>query len=194
MFATVECEATIFGFTNLRLDVASGIPLVLALPGADHVLAFLPSGRWALLSHIERDDAIRHFNDAALPAPGVVITAPASDQDARERSDASDEVSASAQAPIPLFDSGHYVSAVAELGTDAAFSLAFADSPDGVAAARSAGLQVIGVAAVRDPDELGDADLVIPSLLSVRVLGVHPFIVMEVDAIPDLGTGSARRR
>lgn len=180
MFATVECEATVFGFRKRRPELAAEIPCVLALPGADHVLDFLPDDRWALLSHAPMSELSVHFKAAELPGPQVVVTAP---------------IPADADPSVePEFATHHYIEAVAELGADPSVSLSFEDTREGVAAAKGAGLQVIGVAALVPPEELDEADLVIPSLLSVRVLGTHPFIVMEVDAIPDVGTGVARRR
>lgn len=88
-----------------------------------------------------------------------------------------------------------YERAAEALGADPHVCLAFEDTEVGVAAARSAGLQVVGVAPGEiDPRSLAAADFVVPTLLSVRVLGTHPFVVLEVDAIPDVGTGAARRR
>lgn len=198
MFATVECEATVFGFRRIRPEAAAGIPFVLSLPGADHVLEFLPSDRWALLTHVPRDEIVAHFDHAQLPVPRVIVI---SSTGAGDRSPGGSSGESSGESPggsaqdlHVAFDSQHYVEAVAELGADPACSLSFEDSPDGVEAAKNAGLQVIGVAAISAPEELCSADLVVPSLLSVRVLGTHPFIVMEVDAIPDIGTGTARRR
>lgn len=184
MFATVECEATVFGLRKVRTELASEIPCVLALPGADHVLDFLPVDRWALLSHVPLHEVDAQFRAAELPVPKVVVTAPARKVGPVE---ADDELTTA-------FQPQQYVEAITELGADPSVSLSFEDTPDGVTAAKAAGLQVIGVAAVLAPEALDGADLVIPSLLSVRVLGTHPFIVMEVDAIPDVGTGSARRR
>lgn len=180
MFATVECEVAVFGFRKRRPELAAEIPLVLALPGVDHVLDLLPEDRWALLSHAPHDELRVQFKAAQLPCPQVVVTSPIGDDQ-----DPTTE---------PVFDVHHYVEAVAELGADPSVSLSFEDTPDGVAAAKTAGLQVVGVASVEPPEAFDDADLVVPSLLSVRVLGTHPFIVMEVDAIPDIGTGVARRR
>lgn len=174
MFATVECEAAVFGCRTVRPELASLVPSVLALPGADHVLEALPPDRWALLAD-EDEATLRHaFTAVALPTPPVVV-APGG--------------------PEGVHTGVDYEAAAAALGADPHVCLAFEDTETGVAAARSAGLQVIGVAPGDiDPTDLAAADLVVPTLLSVRVLGAHPFVVLEVDAIPDLGTGTARRR
>jgi beta-phosphoglucomutase-like phosphatase (HAD superfamily) len=168
VFATVECEAVVFGCRVVRPALAVGVPAVLALPGADHVLASLPAERWALLSDDVADEVVARFRAIELPAPPVVVSG--------------------------AFDATHHRAAIAALGVDPAVSLCFEDTADGITAARAAGLQVVGVATTAEPAELDDADLVVPSLLSVRVLGAHPFIVLEVDAVPDLGSGAGRRR
>ncbi len=170
MFTTVECEAAIFGCRTVRPEIAPDLPCVLAMAGADHVLDGIPADRWALLAAAHLDGVAERFTAASLPAPKIVVT----------------------------FDgdtsADHYLRAAEAIGTDPHVCLAFEDTPGGIDAAREAGLQVIGVSAHREPGDLGGADLIVPSLLSVRVLGTHPFVVFEVDAIPDVGTGAARRR
>ncbi len=170
MFVTVECEAAVIGCRGVRPELDANLPCVLALPGADHVLEALPDDRWVLLSH--RDDAATReaLTAAELPAPALVVVSP------------DDHLPA------------HYLEAATSLHADPQVCLAFEDTEAGVTAAKAAGMQVIGVAANVDPIELGAADFVVPSLLSVRVLGAHPFLVFEVDAIPDIGTQVARRR
>ncbi|MCX7619661.1 MAG: HAD-IA family hydrolase [Acidimicrobiales bacterium] len=170
MFATVECEAAIFGCRTIRPDVSPDLPCVLAMAGADHVLDGIPPDRWALLSATGTGVVADHFTAANLPAPKIVIPV---DGDAT---------------------AAHYLRAAEAIGTDPDVCLSFEDTPAGVDAARQAGLQVVGVTAHGEPSALDNADLVVPSLLSVRVLGTHPFVVFEVDAIPDYGTGAARRR
>lgn len=192
MFATVECEVVVFGCRSLWGEAADDLPCVLGLPGVDHVLGGLPPDRWALLAHDDAAQVTARFSAAGLPMPSVVLPG---------RSSASARASVSA-APTgrdavptpPGFSTEHYRDASARLDTDPAVCLAFEDTPGGVAAARAAGLQVVGIAVASPPEDLAEADLVVPSLLSVRVLGTHPFIVMEVDAVPGLGTGAARRR
>jgi sugar-phosphatase len=174
VFATVECEAAVFGCRTVRPDLASLVPSVLALPGADHVLDALPTDRWALLADEDETALRRAFTAVALPTPPVVV-APGG--------------------PGGVHTEVDYEAAASALGADPHVCLAFEDTAAGIDAARAAGLQVIGVAPGDiDPAGLAAADLVVPTLLSVRVLGAHPFVVLEVDAIPDLGTGAARRR
>jgi HAD superfamily hydrolase (TIGR01509 family) len=61
-----------------------------------------------------------------------------------------------------------YLAAAAELGADAEQCVALEDSETGVAAARAAGMTVIGVPSFPGVD-LGEADLVVPSLHDERV-------------------------
>jgi len=170
MFVTVECEAAVIGCRGVRPELDANLPCVLALPGADHVLEALPGDRWVLLSHHDDITTRNALAAAELPAPALVMVFP--------------------EDHLP----DHYLEAAASLHADPQVCLAIEDTAAGVAAAKSAGMQVIGVAATLEPIELGAADFVVPSLLSVRVLGAHPFLVFEVDAIPEVGTQVARRR
>ena len=174
MFVTVECEATVMGCRSVRPQLDAQLPCVLALPGADHVLDRLPDDRWAMLS--DHDDASTRemLTTAQLPLPAVVVSVTGPDGDHFAPSD--------------------HVAAADALGADPVVCLAFEDTAAGVRAAREAGMQVVGVAVHDNADELAAADFVVPSLLSVRVLGAHPFLVFEVDAIPDTGTHAGRRR
>ncbi len=167
---TVECEAAVLGCRGRPADALGALPSVLALPGADHVLDRLPEDRWVLLTADTVDATRALMAEAALPAPRHMLSCPTG----RE---------------VTLYEN-----AARAVSADPAVCLAFEDSADGVDTAREAGMQVVAVAGTSDPADLAAADFVIPSLLSVRVLGVHPFLVFEVDAIPDLGTGSGRRR
>ena len=77
------------------------------------------------------------------------------------------------------------VSATELLGADPMFSVVVAGclaTLDAAAACES----VIAVAAAAEPERLRSADHVVPSLSSVRVLGHHPVVVLEVDTIPEL--------
>lgn len=170
VFVTVECEATVIGCRSVRPELDASLPCVLALPGADHVLEGLPKDRWALLSSGDDTVARASLADAGLPAPATVIPSAVGT------------------------DPADHLDAAETLGVDPHMCLSFEDSADGVAAARAAGMQVVGVTTHDNAADLGAADFVVPSLLSVRVLGAHPFLVFEIDAIPDLGTHASRRR
>lgn len=177
MLRTIECEAAVFGCDTVDAHPTEkgGAPdpsCILAVPGADHLLDRIPSERWGALIGADVEQATEHFLAAALPLPGVLVP----------------------RTPLRTED---YVMAAVGLGADPQFCLAIEDSPIGVEAALEVGMKVIGVATAVAAHELAAADMVIPSLLSLRVVGLHPVLVLEVDALPELGTfvpGSNKRR
>jgi len=61
-----------------------------------------------------------------------------------------------------------YATACARLGVEPARSVAFEDAPAGVAAAKAAGMAVIGVSTTVPPHRLAQADRVVPNLLEIR--------------------------
>ena len=62
-----------------------------------------------------------------------------------------------------------YLKAAAALGQDIAGCLVIEDAPAGVAAARTAGAQILAVATTHAPSRLTTADAVIPDLTACRV-------------------------
>lgn len=170
MLRTVECEAAVFGCRTIEAHPTTkgGEPdpdCLLAVPGADHLLQRIPSARWAVISSTTVAISQQHFASAQIPLPGVIIEA--------------------------TDNPGHdYAEAATRLGADATFCLAVEDSPAGVTAALKLGMKVIGVATTHPPEELAGADLVIPSLHSLHVVGLRPVLVLEVDALPDIGSFS----
>lgn len=177
MLRTVECEAAVFGCATVEAQPTQkgGAPdpdCLLPAPGADHLLSRIPTERWGVIVAATLDQATSHLKSAELPLPGSVVSSPEVKPD-------------------------DYVRAAEELGADPLFCLAIEDHPRGVDAALTAGLKVIGVATNHPASELGAADMVIPSLYSLHVVGLHPVLVLEVDALPDIGTfipGQTNRR
>jgi phosphoglycolate phosphatase-like HAD superfamily hydrolase len=165
---TIECEAAVFGCDTVDAHPTEkgGAPdpsCLLAVPGADHLLDRIPAERWGALTAHDVDVAIEQFRAADLPLPGILVP--------RTSSRVED-----------------YVAATTGLGADPQFCLAIEDSPRGVDAARQLGMKVIGVATALAAGDLAAADMVIPSLLSLHVVGLHPVLVLEVDALPGFGT------
>lgn len=163
MLRTLDCEAVLLGCRTVDLDGAAAGECV-AAPGADHLLGRLPAERWGLVTAAPRDDALAHLVAAALPVPGLV---------------------ASLESGAP---SAVYAATAEGLGADPFFCLALVDGPDHVEAALVAGMKVIAVATHHEPGDLGNADMVVPSLRSLHVVGTHPVLVLEVDALPGVGT------
>jgi sugar-phosphatase len=116
---------------------------ILAVPGAAELLDALPPGRVALVTSAARVIATARLSAAGLTAPDVFITL--------------DDVDKPKPDPEP------FLRAAARLGVDPSRCVVFEDAPAGVAAARAAGCQVIGVGGTGDANELG-ADLVVDAL------------------------------
>jgi beta-phosphoglucomutase-like phosphatase (HAD superfamily) len=145
---------------------------LLAAPGADHLFARIPRERWGVITAVDVAEATKQFEMAELALPGVFLAS-------------TGEIAKD------------YVTAAERLGADPNFCLAVEDSPEGIEAALQIGMKVIAVANELTPIELSGADMVIPSLLSLHVVGLHPVLVLEVDALPDYGTfnpGQIKRR
>ncbi|MDB1087773.1 HAD-IA family hydrolase [Streptomyces sp. ACA25] len=108
---------------------------VVAIPGAAPFLAAVENLPHALVTSADRALAAARMAAAGLRMPGIRITAE----------------SVSASKPDPE----GFLKGAAELGADPADCLALEDSRAGIAAARAAGMRVIGVgprAAALDPD------------------------------------------
>jgi len=174
---TVECEAAVFGCRAVEAHPTQrgGLPdpsCLLAAPGADHLFSRIPRERWGVIATADVSEATKQFEAADLALPGVLLTM-------------SDDIEKD------------YVTAAEQLGADPNFCLAVEDSAEGIEAALRIGMKVIAVANNVSAIELSAADMVIPSLLSLHVVGLHPVLVLEVDALPDYGTfnpGTIKRR
>lgn len=161
MRRTVECEAIVFELEALTttVDEVGGCE---AAPGARYLVGQLPAGRWAVVTSGTAPVARHRLEQAGLPAPSVLVAtdvAPAHDDLTR---------------------------ALEELGADPAFSAIIAGTLSTLDALAAHDAAVITVASVGEPAQLTSAGHVVPSLSSVRVLGQHPILVLEVDTIPDL--------
>lgn len=107
---------------------------VIPIPGAARFLAALAGVPHALVTSADEGLARARMGAAGLPLPPVLVTA--------------EQVSAGKPAP------DGFLKAAAELGVDPADCLAFEDSGAGVAAAKAAGMRVVGIgerAAVHGP-------------------------------------------
>lgn len=160
MRQTVECEAIVFD-----LDVLAAIPDdgsgVEPATGAAYLLSQVPSGRWAIVTAGTAPVARHRLESAGLPVPSVLL--------------------ATDVAP----GSGDLARAAEMIGADPSFSIAVAGCLATLDAAAALD-GVIAVAAAAEADGLRRATHVVPSLSSLRVLGRHPVLVLEVDTIPDL--------
>ncbi len=101
-----------------------------AFDGVIDMLSELPSDRWAIVTSCSRRLADALIARSGLPQPRAVITA--------------DDVARGKPAP------DGYLLAASRLRVEAARSLVVEDSPQGIAAARTAGMDVVAVLRGRD--------------------------------------------
>src|SRR5947209_16488634 len=125
---------------------------VVLLPGAARLLAAAPAGRWAVVTSAGRPLAKVRLCAAGIDAP-VLVTI--------------DDVSRGKPDPEPFLLGAEL------LGVPPERCLVFEDAPAGLAAARAAGAATVAVATTHAADEL-DADVVVPDLSAVRIVGVNP--------------------
>lgn len=120
------------------------------LPGAKELLAVLVLERYAIVTSGTRQLATARLQAAGLPVPSIMITA--------------DDVRRGKPDPEP------YVAGAHHLGIEPKKCLVFEDAPSGLRSAKSAGMIAIGVPTTYQPEELAEADAVIPSLQAVMVM------------------------
>ncbi|MEU5695795.1 HAD-IA family hydrolase [Actinosynnema sp. NPDC020468] len=140
-FLPVEREAR--RMERREVDDVAGI---VARPGGARLLDALP--RRAVVTSGNTAVARARLLAAGLPVPDVLVTA--------------DDVR------VGKPDPEGYLTAAALVGVSPAECVVFEDAPAGVAAARAAGMRVVGVAGTVDPAELG-ADHHVADLDDVRL-------------------------
>ncbi len=161
MRQTVECEVIVFDLDVLASGSEDGGTAAEPTPGAGFLLSHLPDGRWGLVTSGSAPVARRRLVAAGLPVPSVLIAT---------------EVAPEAA------DLAH---AAELLGGDPTFSVVVAGCLATLDAAAGHDA-VVAVAAAAEAERLRSVAHVVPSLSSLRVLGQHPVLVLEVDTIPDL--------
>jgi sugar-phosphatase len=126
---------------------------VVEIPGARALVSSLPADRWAIVTSGLRPVATARLAAAGVPMARVMVTAE----------------SISRGKPDPEC----YLNGAAELGVAPADCLVVADAPAGAAAARAAGMRLLGLTTTHAAAELEPADLIVPDLthIAVRVVG-----------------------
>jgi sugar-phosphatase len=122
---------------------------IVPIAGANALLKALPPQVWAVVTSATAPLARRRLMGAGLPPPPVLVAA--------------DDVGVGKPAP------DGYLEAARLLGVGPTECIVFEDAPPGIAAARAAGMRVVGVATTFAIDELSHADAVIGSLEQVEV-------------------------
>ncbi|GGO14449.1 hypothetical protein GCM10010116_29120 [Microbispora rosea subsp. aerata] len=167
----LDIEEEISLLVRAEEDCREGIT---AIRGAARLLGGLAPIRWGVVTSAWRRLAEIRLNLAGLPLPSVLVTA----DDVRQGKP----------------DPEGYLTAAARLGVDPAACVAVEDAPAGVAAARAAGMRVIGVLTTFSSERL-EADWHVPDFdrLVVRDLAPgaprRPHALGEAHSNPAIGWG-----
>jgi sugar-phosphatase len=140
----VEGEATRFAESE-----AADMDGVCPIPGASDLLQGLPRQAWAVVTSGSRALALARIRHVGLPDPSVLVTA--------------DDVTHGKPSPDP------YVLAAARLKISPGACIVIEDSPPGIAAARAAGMRVIGLLTTHTREDLAGSDVIVDGLAFLRV-------------------------
>lgn len=121
---------------------------VVALPGAAEVLRALPQERFAVVTSATRALALARLGYAGLSTPMNLVSA--------------DDVNNGKPSPEP------YLNGAALLGCAPTDCLVFEDAPNGIVAARAAGMRVVALTTTFSAHELTQADLVVSALNAIH--------------------------
>lgn len=119
------------------------------IPGARELMAQLPESARAIVTSGSRPCATLRLNFAGIPIPNVFITA----ENVRRGKP----------------DPEGYLAAATRLGLSPTDCVVIEDAPPGVAAAKAAGMRVIGVLTTHLAEALGEGDARIHALSVLRV-------------------------
>src|SRR5580704_16135827 len=122
---------------------------VTVMPGAVDLVKSIPDGRWGVVTSGSRLLASNRLRYCGLPVPQVLVT--------------SDDVTNGKPHPEP------YLRGAERLGFAPAECLVIEDAPAGIAAARAAGMKVIGLASTYGAEKLAEADAVVGKLGRIQV-------------------------
>ncbi len=142
----LNVDEEVFALSARESTDARGIE---AIPGASTLVAGLPAGRWAVVTSGTRAVATFRMGVGGIPQPSVLVAA-------------EDVVQGKP-------DPEGYLRAAAMLGVEPADCVVIEDAPAGLAAAKAAGMQRIGVASTFDASTLTDAMIVVRSVADLHV-------------------------
>jgi mannitol-1-/sugar-/sorbitol-6-phosphatase len=142
---------------RLEIEAKEG---VVALPGAAELVRALPPERFAVVTSATRALALARLRYAGLPAPANLVSA--------------DDVSNGKPSPEP------YLKGAALLARTPVDCLVFEDVPNGITAARAAGMRVIALKTTYPQEELTGADAVVVSLADIKARLSEERICLEV--------------
>jgi sugar-phosphatase len=122
---------------------------VVVMPGALELVKSIPVGHWGVVTSGSRLLAANRLLYCGLPVPEVLVT--------------SDDVTHGKPHPEP------YLKGAEGLGFAAAECVVIEDAPAGIAAARAAGMRVIGLASTYKAEKLSEADVVVKDFRELSV-------------------------
>lgn len=117
--------------------------------GAKELLESLPEGSWAVATSGTKSTALTRLNFAGIPIPKILITA--EDVDTGK--------------PDPQV----YILASKRLRIAPSKCIVIEDTPAGIEAARRAGMTPIAVTTTHSQKELGDAEVIVPSIGALHI-------------------------
>jgi len=144
--AEAELEYLVGLETKNNEDVSS-------MPGAIDLVKSLPPDAWAVVTSGMRAVAMARLVAAGVPLPKTMISGE----------------SVSRGKPDPE----GYLMGAAALGVSPEQCVVVEDAPAGAAAARAAGMRLLGLTSTHDASALEPADLIVPDLSHVRVSVSH---------------------
>jgi sugar-phosphatase len=122
---------------------------VRVMPGARALLKAIPNGRWCVVTSGTKYLAASRLRDARLPVPEILISA--------------DDVRHGKPHPEP------YLKGAQGLGVNPAECLVIEDAPQGIQAARAAGMKVIGLTSTYSASDLAYAHAIVKQLEQLAV-------------------------
>jgi sugar-phosphatase len=133
---------------------------LVAVEGVTRFLAMLPGSAWAVVTSGGRALAQRRLGYAGVPVPVVLVTG----EDVMQGKPAPDGFELGAR----------------RLGHAPASCLVFEDAPPGVVAARAAGARVVALTTTHSPEQLADADAVIPNFAGIDLQSGATGFVLDI--------------
>jgi len=142
----LDLEPEELEFTRGEIEDVEGIR---AISGARNLLGSLPAGNWTIVTSAGNVLARARLSAASLPIPPEIVTA--------------DRVENGKPDPEG------YLLGSRLLGVSPEECIVLEDAPAGIQAGKSAGMRVVAVASTHPPEELAEADVVIPALAALKV-------------------------
>lgn len=133
------------------------------IPGARELVMSLPPERWTVVTSAGRELAQRRLGVVGIGLPANAVT--------------SEDIPRGKPAP------DGYLLGARRLGVPASECLVVEDTPPGLAAGKAAGAKLLGVTTTHLPDQLGQADFLVPDLQQARVAMDETVRLLQVSLV-----------